>query len=58
MLYAQVTAIIGTLAAAAAIYWSEPWLFPLCIVIGFIVTNITDRKMDKTLKVPHVTGAG
>ncbi|KAG2453749.1 hypothetical protein HYH02_001960 [Chlamydomonas schloesseri] len=46
----NVTAIVGTLAAAAAIYWTEPWLYPLCIVIGFIVTNITDRKVDKTLK--------
>lgn len=44
------TAIIGTLAAGAAIYWSEPWLFPLLIAIGFIITNITDRKEDRTLK--------
>lgn len=47
----QTTAIIGTLAAGAAIYWSEPWLFPLLIAIGFIITNITDRKEDRTLKV-------
>ncbi|GLI64225.1 hypothetical protein VaNZ11_007423 [Volvox africanus] len=42
----KVTAILGTLAAAAAIYWSEPWLYPLLIVLGFIVTNITERKKD------------
>ncbi|GIL78703.1 hypothetical protein Vretifemale_8108 [Volvox reticuliferus] len=42
----KVTAIVGTLAAAAAIYWSEPWLYPLLIVLGFIVTNITERKKD------------
>ncbi|GLC61310.1 hypothetical protein PLESTB_001742100 [Pleodorina starrii] len=45
----NVTAIVGTLAAAAAIYWSEPWLFPLLIVLGFIVTNITERKLDRRL---------
>ncbi|KAG2490382.1 hypothetical protein HYH03_011183 [Edaphochlamys debaryana] len=45
----NVTAIVGTLAAGAAIYWVEPWLYPLLIVLGFIVTNITDRKLDKRL---------
>ncbi|KAG2492746.1 hypothetical protein HYH03_008912 [Edaphochlamys debaryana] len=45
----HVTAIVGTLAAAAAIYWVLPWLYPLLIVLGFIVTNITDRKLDKRL---------
>ncbi|GIL47404.1 hypothetical protein Vafri_4228 [Volvox africanus] len=45
----KITAIVGTLAAAAAIYWSEPWLFPLLIVLGFIVTNITEWKLDRRL---------
>jgi hypothetical protein len=49
--HVQVTAIVGTLAAAAAIYWSEAWLFPLLIVLGFIVTNITERKLDRRLSV-------
>jgi hypothetical protein len=48
----QVTAIIATLAAAAAIYWTTvPWLYPLAIVIGFIITNITERKKDLSMKV-------
>ncbi|KXZ42994.1 hypothetical protein GPECTOR_108g189 [Gonium pectorale] len=46
----NVTAVIGTLAAGAAIYWSEPWLFPLLIIIGFAITNFTERKEDKRLK--------
>lgn len=47
----QLLAIVGSLAAGAAIYWVEPWLYPLLIILGFAVTNVTNRKLDLTLKV-------
>lgn len=47
----QLLAIIGTLSAGAAIYWVEPWLYPLLIILGFIITNISNRKLDMSLKV-------
>lgn len=53
----QLLAIVGSLAAGAAIYWVEPWLYPLLIILGFIVTNITNRKSDLTLKVRCRHGA-
>lgn len=45
-----VLAILGTLSAAAAVYWSLAWLFPTLILVGGLVTLITKRKLDLTLK--------
>ncbi len=42
----QLLAIIGTLAAGAAIYWNPPWLFPLVILVGGLITIWTNRHTD------------
>lgn len=47
----KLLAIIGTLSAAAAIYWSPPWLFPLIIAIGGLITIISNWKVDMSVKV-------
>lgn len=46
----ELLAIIGTLSAAAAIYWNPPWLFPLIIAIGGLITIFTNRKLDMSAK--------
>lgn len=50
----QVNAVIGTLSAAAAIYWIQPWLYPLVIVVGGLITLVTNRNKDLTPKVRAV----
>jgi hypothetical protein len=42
---------VGTLSAGAAIYWNPPWLFPLVILIGGIITIISNRNVDMSAKV-------
>jgi len=48
------TAIIGTLAAGAVIYWNSfPWMFPLVIFCGALITWVTNtfiHKQDMALK--------
>ncbi|MEW5300819.1 MAG: hypothetical protein WDW36_003723 [Sanguina aurantia] len=46
----NVNAVIGTLSAAAAIYWIQPWLYPLVIVVGGLITLVTNRNKDMTPK--------
>ncbi len=55
-LHAQLLAVIGTLAAGAAIYWQPPWLFPLVIVVGGLITIWTHRNEDMTAKVRRRRG--
>eukprot|EP00199_Chlamydomonas_sp_CCMP681_P001026 CAMPEP_0119109864 /NCGR_PEP_ID=MMETSP1180-20130426/24373_1 /TAXON_ID=3052 ORGANISM="Chlamydomonas cf sp, Strain CCMP681" /NCGR_SAMPLE_ID=MMETSP1180 /ASSEMBLY_ACC=CAM_ASM_000741 /LENGTH=522 /DNA_ID=CAMNT_0007095877 /DNA_START=95 /DNA_END=1660 /DNA_ORIENTATION=- len=43
-------AIIGTLSAGAAIYWSPVWLFPLIIAVAGVLTIISNRNVDMSLK--------
>ena len=47
----QLTAVIATLSAAAAIYWDPPWLFPLIIAVGGLITIVYHRKEDMSVKV-------
>lgn len=46
----ELLAIIGTLSAAAAIYWNPPWLFPLIIFVGGIITIVSNRNKDMRMK--------
>lgn len=47
----QLLAVVGTLSAGAAIYWNPPWLFPLIIAVGGLVTIISNWKQDMSFKV-------
>ncbi|KAJ9527912.1 hypothetical protein QJQ45_005640 [Haematococcus lacustris] len=52
----KLLASLATLSAAAAIYWNPPWLFPLIILIGALVTMWTNRKEDMSLKAKNEEG--
>lgn len=47
-------ALIATLSAAAAIFFSPPWLFPAVIVIGGVVSIINNYCLPENKR----TGAG
>lgn len=46
----KLLAVVGSLSAGAAIYWNPPWLFPLIIAVGGIITIIANWKIDMSYK--------